>query len=155
MKELWDTYGEDEQYRLISEVIVKHRDGTYLFVQRDWVKSQYPGYFELGAGGAALKGEKAMAAAIRELKEETGIDAEGDEENMFPLYSYRTKDTIYQGYLYITNCEKWGLIVQDGETIAYQWFRREKALAMLQSDSFVPSLRERILPYWEQIENMF
>ena len=88
--ELWDAYdmnlnkikdktlirGEavpDGMYHLVCEVIVKHTDGTYLLMQRDKNK-HYGEYWEATAGGSALQGENPLECAIRELREETGIN---------------------------------------------------------------------------------
>lgn len=92
MVELWDAYdnkcnripniilvrGEpipDGVYHLVCEIIVKHIDGTYLLMRRDWKKHR-GGMWELTVGGAALKGENPLRAANRELKEETGIETQ-------------------------------------------------------------------------------
>ena len=67
MSELWDAYdnnfnringitlvrGEalpDGIYHLVCEIIVKHIDGTYLLMQRDFRK-QYGGMWEVTAAG--------------------------------------------------------------------------------------------------------
>ena len=90
MAELWDAYdkkfnkienttlvrGEtipDGIYHLVSEVIVKHTDGSYLLMQRD-LRKHHGGEWEVTAGGSALQGENGLEAAIRELKEETGLE---------------------------------------------------------------------------------
>lgn len=74
MAELWDAYdknfnkienttlvrGEnipDGIYHLVSEVIVKHTDGSYLLMQRDFRK-HHGGEWEVTAGGSALQGER-------------------------------------------------------------------------------------------------
>jgi 8-oxo-dGTP diphosphatase len=44
-------------FHLVSEIIVKHEDGMYLLMQRDWKKPNSPGLYEATAGGSALKGE--------------------------------------------------------------------------------------------------
>ena len=88
MAEIWDAYDrqfhkienitlirgqniEDGMYHLVSEIIVKHRDGTYLLMQRD-PRKRHGGKWELTAGGSALKGETPHQCALRELREETG-----------------------------------------------------------------------------------
>lgn len=70
--ELWDAYekrlnmvedftlvrGEvitDGLYHLVSEIIVKHKERTYLFMQRDFSK-HLGGKWEATAGGSALRG---------------------------------------------------------------------------------------------------
>lgn len=61
---------DDGMYHLVGEVIVKHIDGTYLIMQRDF-KKHYGGMWELTAGGSALLGETPLECAVRELREET------------------------------------------------------------------------------------
>ena len=60
-------------YFLMVEILVRHTDGDYLLMHRDTRKKAFAGYLEATAGGAALKGEDPYTAALRELKEETGI----------------------------------------------------------------------------------
>jgi len=89
--ELWDAYREDGTlagcylvrgevipdglFHLVSEVLVLHEDSTVLLMQRDINKPVFPGLYFASAAGSALAGESSYDAAIRELKEETGIDA--------------------------------------------------------------------------------
>ena len=89
MIEIWDAYdkyfniidgvqlvrGEEIDegiYHLVCDIIVRHTDGTYLLMQRDF-KKHFGGMWELTAGGSALAGETPFECAIRELREETGI----------------------------------------------------------------------------------
>ena len=59
-----------------------------LVTQRDYNKPNYPGLFESGAAGSILKGETFLVGAIRELREETGIDKIDDEE-LYRLENFR------------------------------------------------------------------
>ena len=89
--ELWDAYDKDfckidgvtlvrgekipdGMYHLVADVIVRHKDGEYLLMQRDPGK-HYGGMWEATAGGSAIKGENAYECAVRELREETGIES--------------------------------------------------------------------------------
>ena len=91
--ELWDLYDKDGnrtgeiwerrhgnyvdipegRYHLVSDILVQHRDGSYLLTKRHQGKDLYPGYWEASAGGSAQLGEGPEACAKRELFEETGI----------------------------------------------------------------------------------
>ena len=88
--ELWDAYKADgtlagldlvrgekiplNWFHLVCEAVIQHTDGDFLLMQRSFDKEIYPGKWEIGAGGSALKGENKLEAVLREIKEETGID---------------------------------------------------------------------------------
>ena len=46
---------------MVSEVIVKHTDGSYLLMQRD-LRKHHGGEWEVTAGGSALQGENGLEA---------------------------------------------------------------------------------------------
>ena len=61
-------------YHVVVDILVRHRDGTYLLMRRD-PRKILGGLWEASAGGSALRGETPLEAARRELREETGIEA--------------------------------------------------------------------------------
>lgn len=160
--EIWDAYnsrfekiegkrlvrGEkipDGLYHLVSEILVKHVDGTFLLMQRDLRKS-YGGTWEATAGGSALKGETALMCAIRELREETGIIA-SDLTEVGRVIDDR-KHSIYVEYLCVTDCNKDSVTLQEGETIAYKWVSRDELIDMDNKEL----LTERIQNFIEELK---
>lgn len=158
--ELWDAYdrnfnkianvtlvrGEsipDGVFHLVCDVIVKHTDGSYLLMQRDFRK-HYGGLWEATAGGAALRGEDAMTCARRELLEETGVAA----DNLTEVGRVRKDQTIYVEFLCVTNCAKDSVTLQQGETIAYRWVSRAELIAM-KADELVT---QRMQTFMEELQ---
>ena len=144
MAEIWDAYdrqfnrikngslirGEaipDGLYHLVCEVIVKHADGTYLLMQRDFEKP-FGGMWELTAGGSALAGETPAECALRELKEETGIVPVSLQELGSVVHDGH--HSLYVEYLCVTDVDKASVVLQEGETIAYQWVEMDRILEM-------------------------
>ena len=142
--ELWDAYDEDckiiegvtltrgekvpdGMYHLVSDVIVRHEDGEYLLMQRD-PRKHYGGMWEATAGGSALKGETAYECAVRELREETGISSEDLEEVGREVDAGTC--TIYVEFLCVTDADKDGVTLQEGETSAFRWVTKDELLAM-------------------------
>ena len=80
------------------------------------------------AGGSALQGESPLDCAIRELREETGIRAEYLEE--VGRVRAAGRNAIYCEFLCITDCKKDSIILQEGETAAYQWVTQDELLSM-------------------------
>lgn len=162
--EVWDAYYPDgtlagadlirgqripKEYRHgVAEVFVIHKDGSILLMQRDFNKPNYPGFWESGAGGSLIKGETFLEAAKRELQEETGITAENLSEN----YEAVTYDTIYKGYVCITNAPKDSVKLQEGETINYKWVNKEEFLKVFQSEEFVSSLKDRLKEFVNNLD---
>lgn len=148
MSELWDAYdknfniinditlvrGEplsDGIYHLVCEIIVKHIDGTFLLMQRDYQK-HYGGMWEVTAGGSALKGETPLLGAIRELKEETGLEAK--DLNEIKRIVHDVHHSLYVVYLCITDCEKDAIVLQEGETVAYKWIDKNSLIEMSEDE---------------------
>lgn len=159
--EIWDAYdrqgaktgtdlirGEEigeGLYHLVCEVVVRHVDGDYLLMRRDYRKEVYPGMEEIGAGGSALKGETPLKGARRELREETGIEAEELEE-LYCVVNDRSH-AIHHGYLCVTDAPKDSIVLQEGETIGYRWIGREELIAFYDSEECTPGMRERLKGY--------
>lgn len=136
--EIWDGYNADKTlagvdivrggefpkglYHIVVDVIVRHKDGMYLVMQRDYNKEGWPGAWEIGAGGSVLKGESPHDGAIRELYEETGVRAE-----QLTLLSEVSKvhengvGVHYFIYLCETDIDKDAILLQEGETIDHKW----------------------------------
>ncbi len=142
--ELWDAYdknfckienvqlvrGEaipDGMYHLVCDIIVKHTDGTYLLMQRDF-KKHLGGMWELTAGGSALMSETPLECAARELREETGIES-GDLKEIGRIV-HAGHRSLYVEYLCITDWNKNAVTLQEGETIDYKWVDRDALLGM-------------------------
>ncbi len=140
--EKWDAYDEnlskipnmvlirgekipDGIFHLVSDVLVRHTDGSYLLMQRDRRK-HFGGMWEATAGGSALAGESPIECAARELWEETGIKS----DNLFEVGRTKNAGTIYVEYLCITDCPKDSIRLQEGETSAYRWVSRLELLEM-------------------------
>ncbi len=129
---------------MVCDILVKHTDGDYLLMQRDWKKPAYPGRFETSAGGSALKGEEALPCAKRELREETGID-----RGTFTVIGHaRREECFYTMFLCETDFPKDKITLQEGETIAYQWLGKADFRAFVASDGMIAHLRDRLMNYF-------
>ena len=90
--EIWDLYDEnrnivgeqirgeelpDNGYHLVVHVWIKNSKGQYLISQRAADRQSCPLMWEC-QGGSVLKGESSLQGALREVKEEVGIDLDTD-----------------------------------------------------------------------------
>jgi 8-oxo-dGTP diphosphatase len=157
--EIWDAYkidgtlagvdlirGEtipDGLYHIVCEILVRHIDGSFLLMQRDFNKEGFPGKFEATAGGSALKGETPVLAAIRELKEETGIIT----EELKQINRTVGKSAIFYSFLCVTDCDKSSVILQEGETVSFRWISEDEFIQFMNSPDCIPPQLERLKPY--------
>ena len=82
--------------------------------------------WEATAGGSALQGESAVEGALRELREETGVIAEGLEQLDWTL----GRTCIHCRFLCVTDCAKDSIKFQEGETCDYRWVTAQELLSM-------------------------
>lgn len=87
--ELWDLYNENREftgkthirgqeipqgfYHLVVHVWIRNRKGEYLISQRSATRPTFPLMWEC-VGGSVTKGEDSLAGALREAKEEVGVE---------------------------------------------------------------------------------
>lgn len=87
--EVWDLYNENREFlgkdhirgeqlpidgfHLVVHVWIRNSKGKYLISQRSANRPTYPLMWEC-VGGSVVKGEDSLLGAIREVKEEVGVD---------------------------------------------------------------------------------
>jgi len=148
--ELWDIYDKDRNftgrthrrgdplasgdYHLTVHVWLQHTDGRFLITKRAPNKG-YAGLWEC-TGGSALAGDDSLTAAIREVREETGLTV--CPENGQVLLSYQGWDWFTDVWLFRQNFPLDAVKLQEGETCDYKWVSAQEILSMNERDEMVP-----------------
>ena len=138
--ELWDIYDREKQvtgrimvrddwclkegeYHLAVLAVIKRSDGKYLITKRAENKAWGAGWWEV-PGGAVKAGESSLDAILREIKEETGLDAKGAKGGL--LYDYH-RENIKEGdnyfvdiYLFEMDFSEKEIHLQEEETTDFQ-----------------------------------
>lgn len=157
--ELWDVYDRDGykqegylvrgepipegSYHLVCCIVVRHTDGDFLLMKRSPEKEVYPNIWEIGAGGSVVQGETVEDSARRELEEETGICS----GSWSTMDRYVEQDTIYQGFLCVTDVPKDSVRLQPGETVDYRWLDREAFVRFFDSADCIDRFKVRLGSY--------
>lgn len=161
MAELWDLYDRDRKplgrthprgeplpagaYHLAVTVAVFDSRGEILLTRRSPQKEKHPGCWEI-PGGCAQAGEGSLAAACRELREETGIQAAPEE---LTLLTQELHPTAHLDIYAVTkDAPAGGLHLQPGETDAAQWLPLEEWLGLAGKGEY-------LTPSWRQEEDNF
>ena len=148
--ELWDIYDKDRNftgrthrrgdplssgdYHLTVHVWLQHTDGRFLITKRAPNKG-YAGLWEC-TGGSALAGDDSLTAALREVKEETGLTVLP--ENGRIILDYQGWDWFTDVWLFRQDFPLESVTLQEGETCDYKWVTAEEILEMDAREEMVP-----------------
>jgi len=94
----------------------------------------YPGMWEC-TGGSAVAGDDSITAAIREVKEELGLDIES--ENGRCLLSYLRYDSICDIWLFRQNHNINDVTLQENETIDAKYVSTDEIHGMIKNKEFL------------------
>ena len=134
MREYWDLYdharkplgrihqrglplGEGE-YHVVVSVWTVNQDGKILITLRSEEKELFPGHWE-NTAGSVMRGETSLDAALRELREETGIEATPEEITC--LGTVLKVASFVDIFLVRKMLDPDSIQLQKGETTAYRW----------------------------------
>lgn len=158
--EIWDLYNEKREiigkdhvrgeqlpidgYHLVVHVWIRNSKGKYLISQRSVNRPTYPLMWEC-VGGSVVKGEDSLQGAIREAKEEVGVDLEPDKGQV--LFTKVRK--IIEGKIINDIVDVW-LFDYDGEVdlnnattdevAQVAWMDREQIKELFEQKMFVGTL---------------
>lgn len=149
MAELWDIYDagrvptgglfergkplpEDVYHTVINAWVIRE-DGRFLLTRRD-PRKPWGLYWEC-TGGAVQAGEDTLLGAIREVREEAGIDVSG----LHPILidSQKQKNAYLDIFAFFVKGSP-EVTLQEGETVDYRWVTVEEYEAMKAEGVLVP-----------------
>ncbi len=159
--ELWDLYTEDRKltgkehirgeklpenmYHLVVHVWIKNSKGQYLISQRSANRPTFPLMWEC-VGGSVLKGESSIDGAIREAKEEVGVELLPDNGKL--IFSKNRK--IIDGKRFNDILDVW-LFQYDGDVTLINattdevkqivWMDKNQILDLLKQNELVDTLK--------------
>ena len=125
---------ENGTYHLVVHVWVRNSQGQFLLTQRAPNKG-YPLLWE-ATGGSAIAGDDSLTAALREMREETGLELDPacGKVLMTKIGDYYIADIwLFEQDLDLTHA-----ILQEGETCGIRWATEEALLALDKAGLFVP-----------------
>lgn len=130
-----------EDYHLISIVWIRNKAGLYLISRRSPEKQPWPNLWE-STGGAALAGDNSLDAALREVREELGIEL--NPANGRLLYKHILPNIHRDVWLFNQEVNIDNVIFQEGETCDAKWASEDEILQMIFAEEFVPVAIEYI-----------
>lgn len=132
--ELWDLYNADRkplhrthqrgtpltvgEYHMVVSIWTVNHANEILLTLRDAQKEWCPNKWE-NTGGSVMAGETSLQAAVRELREETGLQAV--EKDLMQIRTRQTDFEWIDSYLLCRDASLSDLILQPGETVDAKW----------------------------------
>lgn len=148
-EELWDVYDAEgkltgkthlravplkpDEYHLCVHVWTQNSKGEFLLTKRSENKSM-PGLWE-STGGSVTAGEDSFSAALREVREETGLELEPSAGKF--LFRYSGVSFHCDVWLFRQDFELSEVRLLEGETCAAMAADKAKILELLEKDEFV------------------
>lgn|GEM_PF-282198 len=148
--ELWDVYDENRKltgrthrradpmpegdYHLVVHVWILNSKGEFLITKRAPNKG-YPNMWET-TGGSAVTGDTSLTAAVREVKEETGLDVLP--ENGKVVLTIQRDDCFCDIWLFKQDFDIKFVVLQDGETIDAKWAAKDEIRQIVINGDFIP-----------------
>lgn len=129
------------EYRLVVHVWLQNSRGEFLLTKRAPNKG-YPNLWEC-PGGSAVAGEDSRMAAVREMREETGLALSADAG--IRILEIKRQDSFLDIWLFRQDFPLDAVVLQEGETCGVQWAGLEAVLQMQTRRELVP------LPYLDAL----
>ncbi len=148
--ELWDVYDEDRNltgrlqrrgdaledgvYHLVVHVWTQNSRGEFLLTKRSPNKG-FPNMWEV-TGGSALAGDDSLTAAVREVKEETGVSLDPMQGRC--VITYRRENYFCDVWLFRHEFDLNMVTLQEGETCGKMCADTETIRRLHREGIFVP-----------------
>lgn len=149
--EIWDVYNKYRQntgrthergnlmnegdYHLVVHVWIVNDRGEFLIQKRQPWKSGWPNMWDGSAAGSAILGDSSEAAAIRETKEELGIDLDISKSEL--LFTVKSSNSFEDIWLVRQNVDINHLKLQYEEVADAKWATLEEIKHMMHTGEFI------------------
>ncbi|MBP3479395.1 MAG: NUDIX domain-containing protein [Oscillospiraceae bacterium] len=147
--EMWDVIDKDRnptgrlhrrgdflppgEYHLVVHVWMRNSQGQYLMTKRSPNKG-FPNMWET-TGGSALAGDDSLTAALREVREETGLQLDPAKGEM--LFSITEDEDICDIWLFHQDFDLSDVVLLEGETCDVKYASKDQILQMRQDGAMV------------------
>lgn len=151
--EIWDLYNKnreiigsqirgepipDNAYHLVAHIWIKNKKGEFLISRRSETRPTSPLLWEC-PGGSVLKGENSLSGALRETKEEVGIDLNPNSGKL--IFSKIKGNWILDVWLFNYDGDVDLKKATTDEVCDIKWMTKEEIKKCFDKKQFVPKLK--------------
>ena len=148
-EEIWDVYDLERNltgrthrridalaegdYHLVVFIWLRNSKGEYLISKRAPNKG-YPNMWE-NSGGSAVAGDDSLSAAIREVKEELGLDVNPEKGKM--IFTAIREDSFFDVWLFEQDFDLKDIVLQENETVDAKYASIDEIQRMIDNNEFI------------------
>lgn len=125
------------EYNQVVHVWIMNDTNEFLVQKRSLNKKVFPGMWSQTGGGVDA-GESALQGALRETKEELGIDI--PKENIEFMLSFKRKYNYLDAWLAKLNIDIQDITIQKEEVSEVKWVDKDTLIKMYENGELAPSL---------------
>ena len=125
--------GKENDWFLCVHAYVVNQEGKFLIQRRALTKEYFPGIWDITCG-AALSGETAEEAAIREVKEELGLDVSSFKR--YYVCKSHCYDCLNYVYFFVGSFSLNDLVLQKDEVMDVKLVCKEELLDLILNSEF-------------------
>lgn len=129
-------HSHDGWWYLCIHAYIMNDEGKFLIQQRSMTKKYFPGIWDITCG-AALAGENSLDAAIRETKEELGLDVSNFDRTF--IGTSHCYDCVNHVYLFKGNFAFSDLTLKEDEVMAVKLVTGNELLELIKNSEFKDS----------------
>ena len=126
----------DREYRLVIHLCLFNSRGEMLIQRRRDSCARWPGRWDVSVRGCADTGETGREAAMREAREELGLDL--DLTGLRPALTVSFPHGFDELFLVEAELDPAALTLQESEVAAVRWAGEEEILRLRESGQFTP-----------------
>lgn len=168
MSEFWDIYDKNrkptgrtvergkpmrqDEYHIVVNVWIKNSKGQWLISKRT-ANKHFPLLWE-PTGGSAVAGESSFDAALRETREELGIELDPKKGTLFTtaLRQYKKFPDFLDVWVFEHECSIKSVTLQPGETCGAMCATTAEIKQLAQNGEFVP---QNVFPYLDKLFEVY
>lgn len=121
---------------LVIHVCIFNSEGKMLIQHRQPFKKGWSDLWDISVGGHAVAGDNSRTAAMREVREELGLDI--DLEGQRPMLTVNWERGFDDIYIIHKDVDIASLELQYEEVSEVRWAGLDEILAMIDDESFIP-----------------
>ena len=121
-------------FHLVVYVWMRNAKGQFLMTKRSPNKG-FPNMWET-TGGSAITGDDSLTAALREVREETGLELNREKGSL--VMTYGGKDYFADVWLFQQDFDLQDVVLLEGETCDVGYFTKNQILDMHKDGIMVP-----------------